>query len=63
MEKYSITYSKTKYLTYFVEAENLQEAIKKADDTEEKFGTIGETPYVLAAHNICNYDPECEFIS
>jgi hypothetical protein len=47
MKKYVVTYQKTKFLHIDVEAKSQTEAIEKADDTDEKFGTVVETPYFV----------------
>lgn len=48
-KKYTVTYQKMKYLHYDVEAENEEEAIELANEEDEKFGMIIETPYFLAS--------------
>ncbi len=48
MKKFRITFQKTKFLHYDINAETVQEAIEQANDIDEKFGAVVETPYFLA---------------
>lgn len=47
MKTYVVTFQKTKFLHYNVEADSIQEAIEIANDTDEKFGIVIEQPYFL----------------
>jgi len=47
--KYTVSYHKNCYIHFDVEASNKAEAIEKADATEEKFGTVVQSPYFVAA--------------
>lgn len=46
-KKLTVCYRKTRYLMIDVMAESHQDAIDLANDTDEKCGTIIETPYIL----------------
>lgn len=49
MKKFLVTYQKQRFLTYKIEAESASEAEEIANDEDEKFGIICETPYFVAS--------------
>lgn len=54
VRKYAVSFKKDKYISFHVEAESVEEAIEIANEIDEKFGRIIETPYHL--HDVVDMD-------